>query len=223
MDTFEVTIGRQYQLYLEDLSTLRGCLTHMPNLTDLHIDLPPTPPTLLLEVLEAVELQKLELLKTNMPHSALTPFLRNARHRQVKAMILEDCGVGENCRLQKISLDHVRDLDCSIRCFPTIHAPYVSRLSLRNDNVLHSTSFILGRVSPRTHLTHLTVEFFSGDLDILEKLVIFAPNLRKLRLIERVGISVSVNHIKPSHCSSMPLFSAMAGSLAVGYGSRLLR
>lgn len=224
VDTFEVTIGYQYQLSLEDLTVLRGCLVCMPNLTDLHISLPPTPPNLLLEVLEAVELQHLELLKTNMPHSALIPFLRHARHRSIKAMVLKDCGLGENCRLQKISLANVRDLDCSTRCFPTIQAPYATRLILRNDDVLRPTSLVLGRVSPRTHLTHLTLEFFSGDLDILEKLVVFAPNLRKLRLVERVGTSVSMDCImKPPRCSSTCWFSATAGYLGVAYGNPSLR
>lgn len=135
-------------------------------------------------------------------------------------MVLRDCGLGENCRLQKISLANVRDLDCSIRCFPAIPAPYVTRLSLRNDDALRSTSLFLGRVSPRMHLTHLTLEFFSGDLDILEKLVIFAPNLRKLRLIERVGTSVSASYVmKLPRSSSKDVPSATAGSLDVAYGN----
>ncbi|KAI0340551.1 hypothetical protein BDW22DRAFT_1430698 [Trametopsis cervina] len=190
VDTFEVVLDaagatRRTFVLLHDVLKL------LPQLTDLIIQIYRVLPEMftdLYDILSGVELRALELFKTNLPHRAIIPFLQNFQHRRsLFQLVLEDCGLTNLCPLREVDLTHITDLECPIHCAQRTSTSHLTRLILHNASPSFSASDALLKMPIRSNLTHLTLKFFSSDLDILNSIILFAPRLRKLRLIELVS------------------------------------
>lgn len=93
--------------------------------------------------------------------------------------------LSDGCVLRGVELARLTTVECSVDCFRHIVRPAnIGRLTLYNDAPLTDTSLALNRTLPFYNLTNLTLQYFSGDFDVLNKVATFAPSLRKLRLIE---------------------------------------
>ena len=163
----------------------------MPNLTDLTLvfsfsgaHIRPSMSTSLAEV----TLPYLQLLKTNLPHSVLMPFLQNPLNtKNLLFLVLHTAGRDAPA----YELPSVLTLECSIDCFQAARFPNVERLTLHNNSQSIFTSLYLQQALPLRHLANLTLQFYSNDYDILDKVVTFAPRVRKLRIMELVAPTVS--------------------------------
>lgn len=165
---------------------IRASLLLVPGLTDLTLVLPTTtPPDLLL----GVDFPALQFFKSNMPHAALAAFL--ARHRSVSVLVLGACGPVRRCPLVEADLTHVTELECDAECVRALAHSDLFRLTISKSTdgprigVIFRTTLVCASA-----LYSLTIDFFPDDLDVLDKLSLFAPFLRKLKLLEQRGVSV---------------------------------
>ncbi|KAI1795830.1 hypothetical protein LXA43DRAFT_1090464 [Ganoderma leucocontextum] len=158
----------------------------VPHLTDLTLLLPATtPPDLLLDV----NFGGLQFFKSNLPHAVLAAFL--ARHQSVSVLVLGPCGPTRRCPLLEVDLAHVTDLECDAECVRSLAHSDLFRLTIGKSTGGPRIGVVF-RTSPMcaSGLYSLTIDFFPDDVDVLDNLSLFAPFLRKLKLLEQRGASV---------------------------------
>lgn len=192
IDTFEINMP--FEDVALDFALIKRCLQVMPHLTDLTLELPFRLPVQVDTILADVELPELQWFRTNLPHSAVAGFLEDARNvKNLFVLVLGgDCGHEGRCALHQVDLASMRNVECSVGCFRHFRSPSITRLALHNKTPAVLTSVALQQTIPYANITHFTLQFYSDDYNVLDKVAAFAPNLRKLRLTELVTCVVSL-------------------------------
>ena len=137
--------------------------------------------------LHGVSLDALVFFKTNIPHSALVDFL--VAHAAIATLSLDRCGrgPGRTCRLAAIDLSHVIALEIPTACVRGTAHNALLRLTMEAHNSTSDVPAVLrGLPGPLNSLLYLTVDIYPYDYDILERIVIAAPRIRSLKLVEQV-------------------------------------
>ncbi|CDO75810.1 hypothetical protein BN946_scf184951.g8 [Trametes cinnabarina] len=136
---------------------LRRFLALLGNIETLTLHLPLTsPPT----ILNGLLFPRLSVFDTNLPHRYLVSFL--SAHPALASLTLRAC----RCRTVCIACGQITSATVSLTRMASMAAMAINALS----------------TSP---LWCLTIDFFSDDHDILARIASAAPNLRKLKLIEK--------------------------------------
>ncbi|OJT09095.1 hypothetical protein TRAPUB_5 [Trametes pubescens] len=164
-----------------EAQALRDVLRLTPNVECLVLDLPSEAP---ITLLNGLHFPKLRVLSTNLPHRVLISFIAN--HGSLTSLALRDCDSGPQaaCPLRGQELRHLEDLQCPSRCFAGIaRGPLVT--ATVNLTRLTSVANLAIQTLSASHLHTLTVDCFSTDYDILSRVSLAVPNLRKLKLIEK--------------------------------------
>ncbi|TFY56543.1 hypothetical protein EVJ58_g7576 [Rhodofomes roseus] len=161
------------------VDAVRQCLRLTPNVETLILDLPSSSPV---SILCGLTLPKIQLLSTNLPHQCLVSFL--ASHRSLRSLVLRFCGNGSNCPLRHVDLAHVTELQCPSRCLSGIARGRVSRATV-NLTRLASNAVLAVRALSTSPLYSLSLDFYATDYDMLLRVAAAAPNLRKLKLVEK--------------------------------------
>ncbi|KAI0083223.1 hypothetical protein BDY19DRAFT_998749 [Irpex rosettiformis] len=188
LDTLEISMLSDAPI--PDYALIRKCLELTPHITDLTLVLPLFIPTIHSQsttVLTDVELPSLQLLKTNLPHTDVATFLKNTSNlnRLLFLVLQGTCVSADGCALRDVQLPGLTTLECSVGCLRHVCSPNIDHLVLHNNTPLTITSVSLHRAPPyNNNLTNLTLQFFSNDYHILDKIATFAPKLCKLRLVE---------------------------------------
>ena len=168
------------------LRPLRLCLVLLRHLEDLELRLVGLSHSSWARLLRSVNLQSLQNLSTNAPHSVLCHFLpeaMNMRHLR----LLSYCG--NICQLENVPLPYLTDVTAATACIvPLINRARVERLSIiylgLEDNVAFSQ--MLRSLAPSSPtLTTLHIDFDPRDRDILKRISEVAPNLTALKLVEK--------------------------------------
>ncbi|PIL29463.1 hypothetical protein GSI_08405 [Ganoderma sinense ZZ0214-1] len=165
------------------VAPIRTSLQLVPELTDLTLLLPLAPPP---DLLLNLKFKALQFFKSNLPHTALTTFL--ARHHSVSDLVLGPCGPAKPCPLYDVDLSHVTNLECEATCVRSLAHSDLFRLTIGKSTEGPRVGVVF-RTSPVcvSGLYSLTIDFFPDDIDVLDNLSLFAPFLRKLRLLEQRG------------------------------------
>lgn len=164
---------------------VRQCLRLSKNVESLILNLPHSCATTLLD---GIQLPRMQLLSTNLPHDSLVSFL--ARHRGLRSLVLRYCGKGWDCPLRHISLAHIVELQCPSRCLPAIASDKVARATV-NVTRLASNAVLAIHALARSPLYCLTIDFLANDYDMLQKVAAAAPKVKKLKLVEKPWPQVS--------------------------------
>ncbi|KAI0735940.1 hypothetical protein C8Q76DRAFT_792425 [Earliella scabrosa] len=166
------------------IDALRFCLLSSINVVDLILILPPFAFD---EVLTNVHFSRLELLKTNLPHRFLAPFL--VSHNTITDLCLDGCGraPNEQCPLRHLDLGHVTTVECGNECVVAASHSALLRLTAEHmgDASPSPTTFLRTVNPPLAALFELKLDFFPDDYDLLDQIVMVAPRLQRLKLLER--------------------------------------
>lgn len=200
------------------IDMLRSALSTVPHVSDLVLFLPceDTPD----DILDGLHFAHLQLFKTNLPHRYLTPFL--SQQTTITCLCLGGaCGCAEwqCCPLKGYGLNHVSTLECPTTCLAAITHGWLLCLTVEGPSLSSSTPAALCSIhSPLLRLSALTLEFFPDDCEILETVVHVAPNVEKLKLIEKPRIYVClVFHVSTLLCCILTS-PAAASSFAITQG-----
>ncbi|RDX45352.1 hypothetical protein OH76DRAFT_1357939, partial [Lentinus brumalis] len=131
-----------------------------------------------------VPLPSLEVVRTNLPHRALRPFI--ALRPTLRALDISACGRTRRCALCTISIQQVNDITCLVSCAPKIVHEDVERLRIALDDTPTLMSTAISSFPFALHRLHvLTVEYSVGDKAILQVIAAAMPGVRNLKLLER--------------------------------------
>ncbi len=131
-----------------------------------------------------VPLPNLEVIRTNIPHRALRPFV--AIRPTIRAFDISACGRARSCALSALSLQHVNDISCLVSCASKIVHADVERLRVALDDTPTLMSKAISSFPVTLHaLQVLTVEFATTDMAILRAVAAAMPRIRNLKLLER--------------------------------------
>ncbi len=162
---------------------LRQCLLKSPQLEDLILMLPPDTAE---NILDGLAFEHLELLSTNLPHHRVSAFV--ASHATLTDLCLGTCSPPANgvCPLSMVNIDHVKTLECPLDCVSAAR-PGLCRLTAEDagNSRLSAPAALMSISTPLTHLFALTLDFYPDDYDILDKIVVAAPRVRRLKLLEK--------------------------------------
>ena len=178
LDTLVITLDLPYPI-----DALRKALSAAVHIEDLILLLPSddTPDNILV----GLHFAHLELFKMNLPHRYIMPFI--SQQPSLKCLCLGPCGRddGASCPLQTHNLDHVVTAKYPVSCIMGFVHPNLLRLTLEGGCHLHNAPALLRSIQPFPFLFALTLDFFPDDYDILESVVRVAPQLQKLKLVEK--------------------------------------
>ncbi|KAI0708442.1 hypothetical protein C8Q76DRAFT_799707 [Earliella scabrosa] len=166
------------------VDALRFCLLSSINVVDLVLVLPTAGFD---DVLANVHFGRLELFKTNLPHRFLAPFL--VSHDTITDLCLDGCGraPNEQCPLRHLDLGHVTTVECGNEC--VIATSHSALLRLTAEHMGHASpspsTFLRTLNAPLVALFEMKLDFFPDDYDLLDQIVIVAPRLQRLKLLER--------------------------------------
>ncbi len=172
---------------------LPGLLALTPNIMILTLWVTPPIST---TSLARVPLPSLEVVRTNLPHRALQPFI--ALRPTVKALDISTCGRARRCALSTTNIQHVNDITCEVSCAPKIVHDDLERLRIALDDTPTLMSTALSNFPFAMQRLHvLTVEYSAGDKAILRVIAATMPSIRNLKLLERS----KVRRVRPLICS----------------------
>ncbi|KAI0730669.1 hypothetical protein C8Q76DRAFT_792818 [Earliella scabrosa] len=162
-------------------NSISAVLSLMPNISILELFL--TPPLPLTSLLNA-RLPFVTVLKTNMPHRVLVPFV--AAHYGLRALSIDSCGRSVKCALASIDVDHVTDIRCPVECAPHLVHEAITRLRLDSGRPGTVSSAVITKIPVAPPAIYvLTAEFKPEDGAILRKVAAKFRYLRNLKLIEK--------------------------------------
>ncbi|KAI0702553.1 hypothetical protein C8Q76DRAFT_789321 [Earliella scabrosa] len=157
------------------------CLALTPNLTILEIF---TTPPILLPSLSSVPLPRVDVLKTNLPHRTLYPFL--ATHPTLRALDISSCGRTRQCPLSPAVVGEITDVRCPLGCAPRLAHERLEHLRVDLPGPTTLASAVLAYFPvPLDALYVLTVEFSVDDAKILDTIAASMPAVRHLKLVEK--------------------------------------
>ncbi|KAI0746379.1 hypothetical protein C8Q80DRAFT_1271282 [Daedaleopsis nitida] len=179
-----------------------ACLALTPNLVILELN---TTPPIPLPSLAGIHLPTIEVLKTNVPHRALGPFL--VANPSLRALDISSCGRGA-CSLGSFVFEHITEIRCPVRCASDVVHDAVSRLRLDSCGTgILGSNFITKITDIPETLYTLTVEFCPDDAWILRAISATFPQLRNLKLVEKSKTSVHKHKPRPwSNCRRWSTF-----------------
>ncbi|KAI1789834.1 hypothetical protein LXA43DRAFT_1095917 [Ganoderma leucocontextum] len=164
------------------VAPLRQCLSVVINVVDLVLLLPLDPfPYLLV----GLPFPKLELLKTNLPHRDLLPFIGLAPHLSV--LCLGSCTRDAHervCPLSDANLSNILTMECPAGCASGAARGQLVRLTVDDRSSIAGIPQAL-RSFPAPLLSYLSLDFFLDDYDVLQGILSAVPSLRKLKLLEK--------------------------------------
>ncbi len=166
---------------------LPACLALTPNVSILEVCI--TPPSSSMSFTR-VPLPYLEILKSNLPHRVLASFV--ALKPTLRALDISACGRARTCPLATISINCITDIRCRMACVSGVVHKDVERLRLDLSSSVELASVTISAlpvVAGRLYV--LTVEFTRDDESILRTIAANMPQLRDLKLLEKVTPSVS--------------------------------
>ncbi len=160
-------------------SLLRELLRLPCNLETLTLALPSTsPPT----ILNGLLFPRLTVFTTNLPHLCLVSFL--SAHPAIVSLTLQACGARNSCPLRQLNLGRLSELRCPARCMADIAHGQVASATVNLTRMASVAALAINALST-SPLWSLTIEFFSDDHDILARVAGAAPNLHKIKLLEK--------------------------------------
>ncbi|RPD78436.1 hypothetical protein L226DRAFT_292460 [Lentinus tigrinus ALCF2SS1-7] len=131
-----------------------------------------------------VPLPSLEVIRTNIPHRALRPFV--AFHPTLRALDIDACGRARRCGLSTLNIHQVNDISCLVSCVPKLVHKDVERLRVALDDTDVLMSAAISAFPISLHRLHvLTVDFAANDKTILRVIATNMPGIRNLKLLER--------------------------------------
>ncbi len=176
-------------------SILRTALRLMDNLTDLILEFPrgTVPPSL-----ARVNLPRLRLFKSNMPHSKMLVFLLSHADTTVnsnatlRSLVIDDCGGRSRvCPLRHCVMDGITELECPLTCAGLVLGKGLERFTTWHRTATPPASLLLASLTPVPFLSFLSIEVFARDRAILLMVPKFAPRVDSLRVIEVDGNGVN--------------------------------
>ena len=171
---------------LAALGTLRKCLSLLRHLEDLELHLNGLSHSSWVHILRSTNLEKLQNLSTNAPHSALCHFLPKTMNLQ-HLRLLSCCP--DLCELENVPFLRLTDITAASVCVvPLAKHMRVERLSvidLGQDDCAAFPRMLRSLASSALTLTTLHIDFDPADRDILRRISEIAPKLTALKLIER--------------------------------------
>ena len=178
-----------FKARLKTLRPLRLCLVLLRHLEDLELRLVGLSHSSWARLLRSVNLQSLQNLSTNAPHSVLCHFLLEATNVQ-NLRLLSHCG--NICQLENAPLPYLTDVTAATACLvPLISHARVEHLSIIDLGLEDSAVFsrMLRSLAPSSPtLTTLHIDFDPRDCDILKRISEVAPNLTALKMVEKYFI-----------------------------------
>ncbi|KAH9919200.1 uncharacterized protein BXZ73DRAFT_80410 [Epithele typhae] len=159
---------------------LRANISPCLNIVQLRLTLPQNTPSTVFRLLTFNHLKR---FYTNLPHRVLFTFL--SRHPTITDLALEGCSRPANCPLRGVELPLLDKLQCPARCFAAIavgRAVGTARVKLSR---VGSTTFAAMGVLAACPVEALSIDFHDDDHDILGRIAVNMPNLRKLKLTEK--------------------------------------
>lgn len=166
------------------LNALRRCLSLTRHLTDLSLYFSEDVPV---DLLQGLHFQSLEFFQTNLPHRHLPGFLYV--HSHITELCLDSCqrGVAKTCPLQFLHARQYLSVECPPECVRQTAHPRLIRLGVHDvHQSLLSASTIFGPLRPPlVGLLYMTLDFPPDDFDLLQVVSGVAPQLRKLKLLEK--------------------------------------
>lgn len=164
---------------------LPACLSLTQNVIILELYISPPIP-----LASSVRLPFVEVLKSNLPHRALSGFI--AAHPSLRALEIKACGRTRKCTLSSNNLHHINDIRCPAECAPHYVHGRIDRLRLDLVSAETSASKIIsGFPIALNALYVLTLEFNAVDTSILRTIATNMPWVRNLKLIEKRDLEVS--------------------------------
>lgn len=159
---------------------LGACLTLTPNLIILELV---TTPSFPIDSLDNIVLPRIEVLKTNIPHRALSHLV--TMHPSLRALDILSCGRAVKCPLASFN-DYITEIRAPIKCAPALVHGHTSRLCLDSDGSNITASDVIPKITaPPLALYVLTVDFKIGEISILSAIATAFPQLRNLKLLEK--------------------------------------
>ncbi|KAH9847485.1 hypothetical protein C2E23DRAFT_890017 [Lenzites betulinus] len=159
---------------------LRAALRLTPNIECLVLNLPVESPVTLLN---GLQFPNLRVFSSNLPHRVLSTFL--AAHPLLVSLALRgSCGRSAQCPLQGLELHHLSDLQCPSRCFVGIARGSLVTATVNLTRLTSMSSLAIQTLSS-SRLYSLAVDYHSTDYDVLSRVAMAIPNLRKLKLNEK--------------------------------------
>ncbi|TFK80422.1 hypothetical protein K466DRAFT_605346 [Polyporus arcularius HHB13444] len=169
---------------------LRELLRLPRNIETLTLHLPSTsPPT----ILNGLLFPRLTVLTTNLPHHCLVSFL--TAHPGIVSLTVQACGARHTCPLRDLNLGRMSQLQCPARCLAGIAHGHVTSATV-NLTCMTSMAAVAINALSTSPLWTLTIDFFADDYDILTRIAGAAPNLRKLKLLEKPRAQRRFHHTR---------------------------
>lgn len=168
------------------VNAVRTCLQLLPNLSDLLLVVVPSS---LVTILHGINLKRLRLFKTNLPHISITSFI--ARTPSIRYLMLGCCGRQSPCSLKHLDLEHVVHITGPVACVCGIVGTRVSRLSIercRNPLCTKPNPALAFPIS--LNLVTLHIDFAADNYQFMRAIVESAPNVRRLKLVEYTNATV---------------------------------
>ena len=166
---------------------LHTCLTLTPNVVILELLVSPPVP---IAALGCGLLPYIEVLRTNLPHRSLLPFL--SLHPTLRAVELGACGRSRRCALACLDLPHITDIRAPSDCVANLAHAEMNRLRIDAVGPHMLASAAISHFPPALNALHvLSVEFVPEDASILHSIAVHLPGLRNLKLLEKSKPSVS--------------------------------
>ena len=185
----------------KQVTLLRECLKRLCYLEDLEIILPRLSPSRWGRLLRGLKFRRLDLLRTNAPHSVVAEFLEE--HQNVAFLSVQSCGrTRKPCPLDGRELRDLCDVSGPLGCVSAlVRNNPVSRIAVRQSfGTAPAPFFVLvpSLLMSTTHITVLELELSPTDFDVLDCLATGTPALKALKLIEVQGVAlVSSSRIHP--------------------------
>ncbi len=169
--------------------TIRSVLRLTPKVTDLTLLLPKSTPP---DVFFLVRFRDLVFFKTNLPHHKVKPFVV-MHDRTLAVLVLDHCGADVQCPLASdVDLGSLSELECDASCVRALASSNLAHLRVKNDSTARCLPVIFRQLpTSLPELYSLTVDFYPADVDILRSIILVAPRVTKLKLLEKFVHTVS--------------------------------
>ena len=181
------------------------------NVTDLEIIVPFKVPS---SMFNGVRLPQLVTFKTNIKHRAIGSFLAQ-NPTIVHLLLLASCGSATSCSLAATELPALTELKCGYACLPNSLPSSLSHLELFDPiphTAANSAIFTTRKCFPLKYLTVVALEVLEDEYDVLQNVHEGAPNVGRLKLVEK-----PVSSVRTLVHGTLVLFLHMYRSIAVDH------